>query len=138
MKVCSTCKIEKTSDSFAVNNSKKSGLQSSCKSCQNEKNKRRYAQSAERRNSIGATRKITVDYNRKLMRRYKSFCGCKFCGEKEPVALDLHHLDPKGKDANPSTLLAGSKSRLKSEIRKCVVLCANCHRKVHAGLLIVG
>lgn len=52
-----------------------------------------------------------------------------------PVALDFHHLDPTEKDKNVGDLMSFSTQKLKEEIRKCVVLCANCHRMVHAGLL---
>ncbi len=61
--------------------------------------------------------------------------GCLLCNEKEPVALDLHHLDPEQKDMSPAEMVSFNSERFKAEIRKCVVLCANCHRKVHAGIL---
>ena len=61
--------------------------------------------------------------------------GCPFCGEKEPVALDFHHRDPDVKDG--SVRRQTSLKRVQAEAAKCVVLCANCHRKVHAGLLQV-
>ena len=67
---------------------------------------------------------------------FKRSCeGCVLCGEKEPVSLDFHHLDPKAKDG--AVARQPSIARVLAEIAKCVVLCANCHRKVHAGLLTV-
>lgn len=59
--------------------------------------------------------------------------GCTQCSEKEPAVLDFHHLGDK--DVNVSTMLAMSRIRILAEIAKCIVLCANCHRKVHAGLI---
>ena len=61
--------------------------------------------------------------------------GCALCSEKTPVALDFHHLDPTKKDNEVRRCSTQKKAR--EEIAKCVVLCANCHRKVHAGLLTV-
>ncbi|QXL90328.1 hypothetical protein [Salmonella phage NINP13076] len=74
---------------------------------------------------------------KKLLLDFKS-SGCILCGEKEPVALDLHHIDESTKDANVSDLMRRGTKRLIDEMNKCVVLCANCHRKVHAGILELG
>ena len=59
--------------------------------------------------------------------------GCVACGEKESACLDFHHLGDK--DNVVSQMLGWSNKRVVEEIAKCVVLCANCHRKHHAGLL---
>ena len=61
--------------------------------------------------------------------------GCRVCGEAEPIALDFHHLDPAQKDGSP--LRQSSVKRALAEAAKCVILCANCHRKVHAGLIVL-
>ncbi len=62
--------------------------------------------------------------------------GCSICNEREPACLDFHHLG--GKDMTVSSMLGMNEQRVKDEISKCVVLCANCHRKHHAGLLDIG
>ena len=63
--------------------------------------------------------------------RFKLFKGCFHCGYKDnPVALQFHHVDPSTKVENVSTIRRSSWSqwkKIKAEIRKCVVLCANCH-----------
>lgn len=59
--------------------------------------------------------------------------GCTKCTEKEPAALDFHHTGKK--DAPVSQMYAYNRKRLVKEISRCVVLCSNCHRKHHAGLL---
>ncbi|QGZ16283.1 putative HNH endonuclease [Erwinia phage Hena1] len=51
--------------------------------------------------------------------------------------MDLHHLDEETKDANVSDLMRRGTKKLIAEMNKCVVLCANCHRKVHAGILVL-
>ena len=73
----------------------------------------------------------------KWLAEYKSRLSCQICGESTTVCLDFHHIDKEKKDFS----LAFVKSwgwgldRIKKEISKCVVLCANCHRKAHAGLV---
>lgn len=60
---------------------------------------------------------------------------CYHCKETfPPCCMDLHHVDPSQKlftiNANNKGLEA-----LKEEAKKCVRLCAHCHRKLHAGLI---
>lgn len=69
--------------------------------------------------------------NRKFIRRYKSMCGCKFCGEKDYACLDFHHLNPDEKDIRIAQANRWCIKRLKVEMRKCIVICSNCHRKLH-------
>ncbi len=61
--------------------------------------------------------------------------GCRICQERDPVALDFHHLDPSAKDLHLGGMMSNgyNADRLIAEIQKCVVVCANCHRKLHAG-----
>jgi hypothetical protein len=58
--------------------------------------------------------------------------GCCDCGIKDPRVLEFDHIDPKEKKYNISALLSRgtpwSSEILRSEIRKCRVICANCHR----------
>ena len=74
------------------------------------------------------------DHNNALVKRWKLIKGCKFCGYKaHHAALVLDHLDPSTKCAslrksNRSYNPAWSKDRLKKELGKCQVLCANCHQ----------
>jgi hypothetical protein len=64
---------------------------------------------------------------------------CSVCGyNKCDAALELHHLDPKLKEFQISKSRSYSKEKILSEIKKCVLLCSNCHREVHAGLLNLG
>ena len=53
------------------------------------------------------------------------------CGfKKYPQALDLDHINKNIKVDNVSRMIGNSISwkKIKEEIRKCIVLCANCHR----------
>lgn len=73
----------------------------------------------------------------KWLREYKSNKECKFCKENDPVCLDFHHKDPSTKEGLVGKMVgsAASMDRILKEIAKCEILCANCHRKLHAGTL---
>lgn len=66
--------------------------------------------------------------------------GCKVCGEKAACCLSAHHLDPTTKEFMLASAwgFRPSEERLRRELAKCVCLCENCHRKVHAGLIKLG
>jgi hypothetical protein len=63
--------------------------------------------------------------------------GCAVCHESCPAVLDAHHVDPRKKEQAMAVLKydGASVERYYAEALKCVCLCSNCHRKVHAGLL---
>lgn len=57
---------------------------------------------------------------------------CGYC--KSIAALEFHHKDPNEKDFGISAKgYTRSWERVKKELEKCVLLCANCHREIHAG-----
>ena len=61
---------------------------------------------------------------------------CIKCGyEKYPEVLEFHHRDPSQKDFNVSSKgHSRSWERVRKEIEKCDLLCANCHRELHAEI----
>ena len=61
---------------------------------------------------------------------------CQICGySKCSEALEFHHLDEGNKDFGISKKgYTRSWERVKSEIDKCVLVCANCHRELHAKI----
>lgn len=70
---------------------------------------------------------------RKWFREYKSKLCCEICGFSHPAALDFHHKKPSDKEDNVSHMLHKlvNIDTILSEIEKCAVLCANCHRILH-------
>lgn len=68
------------------------------------------------------------------LNKYKASLACTSCSEDDSVCLDFHHVDSKQKDFSLSQVarMGYSKAKILAEIEKCVVLCANCHRKVHS------
>ncbi len=65
-----------------------------------------------------------------------SKCQNKKCGyNKCSAALEFHHRDPATKEFSISSGgYTRSWERVKKELDKCDLLCANCHREVEAGL----
>lgn len=73
---------------------------------------------------------------RAMAREYKGGKCC-ICGyDKCQRALSFHHLDKDKKDFGLSAKgLTRSWDKIREEIDKCVLLCANCHMEVHDGLV---
>jgi len=62
--------------------------------------------------------------------------SCQICGyDRCAEALEFHHLDSSYKDFGISSKgYTRSWNKVREELEKCVLLYANCHREVHAGL----
>ena len=69
--------------------------------------------------------------------RYKLRKGCNYCNYKKiPSVLHFHHINPKNKLFTIGDKLGRNKHLsytlwkiIKEEIRKCIILCANCHKE---------
>ena len=84
------------------------------------------------RRKTSAKRKVSVEKLRRYTNEYKAARGCALCGERDPRCLDFHHRDRSEKKDKVSKLVAQrAVARMKEEIAKCTVICANCHRKLH-------
>jgi len=93
--------------------------------------KRKYSDRAE------YMKKAVVKRRRKVREMALEYKGgkCCICGyAKCSQALDFHHLTNKhfGISAKGYTR---SWESIRRELDKCIILCANCHRELHAGLL---
>jgi hypothetical protein len=113
-KRCKCCGRELPVDDFNYWNKEKGSRMSICKECEHEKSK------AKR------------DYKKNLLIELKEV-GCCVCGEKDPVCLDFHHYDSSEKEFNVSQALMKTLPDMITEASKCVIVCSNCHRKIHAG-----
>jgi hypothetical protein len=77
------------------------------------------------------------DNKSKYIKDIRSSFPCKICGEKDPIVLEFHHVDPSKKSFGFDVAAhrrIGNK-KIDAEIAKCVVLCANCHAKLHHGIV---
>ena len=82
-------------------------------------------------------REEKLQRNKEYRQDKKSFIDshkkpCVVCGEDDIIVIDFHHIDPKEKSFTIGRN-GYSKEKIKEEIDKCACLCANCHRRVHAG-----
>jgi hypothetical protein len=63
--------------------------------------------------------------------------ACEFCGYAKCLrSLGFHHSDQSQKDFSISRVTA-SWVRIKKELDKCVLTCANCHGEIHDGLIVL-
>ena len=73
----------------------------------------------------------TKDRKLKAIVFEKKRAGCVLCGYKRCMAaLDFHHVS---KDKERSISKASTFAQLEREFSKCIVVCSNCHREIHAS-----
>jgi len=128
-KICSKCKKEKPLSEFNLNNTKKDGHQGCCVLCQKEYGRSHYQKDSDRYKE--RARKRTKEI-RKFRDGYKEDKYCIICGYNKCItALEFHH--PGKKKDNISKLMGGgySLARIKEELKRCDIVCANCHREIH-------
>jgi hypothetical protein len=129
-KVCGRCKEEKALDSFPFRNRKNNVRHPACLTCWKEIRKVSYESNKE---STLRRIKKNKKRNKEWYREYKKTLKCCECGENHPACLDFHHMDPTKKEIEISSFINNTYSinTIMEEIEKCMVLCANCHRKLH-------
>jgi len=113
-KVCKSCGVEKPIEEFNINTKKYKNRHSDCKDC-TAKFAREYRQS-----------------RRDYVAEYKISKGCELCGfvAEHSCQLDLHHIDPSTKTykgSHKSYDAGWSLERIDNELKKCIVVCKNCH-----------
>lgn len=65
---------------------------------------------------------------------------CEICGYDRCVeALEFHHINPEEKDFGIGQKgYTRSIEKNKAEVDKCLLVCANCHREIHNGLIDIN
>lgn len=129
-KVCNKCQIEKSTDEFHA--SKSRGLQAWCKVCRKEIDKTYWKQrssNSEKMEIKNAYQKDRLASFQNLIYEYLTKNPCVDCGESDPIVLEFDHLVPENKYKSVSEMSCRSLTKVKLEISKCQVLCANCHRR---------
>ncbi|MFC1612350.1 hypothetical protein ACFL29_00690 [Patescibacteria group bacterium] len=117
MKKCDYCNKNYPEDDFGVALTTKNKIfrRRKCRFCYRETKK-----------------KLRKKY-RKLISDYKKEQKCRDCGINDHRVLEFHHLDATNKDFDIGNLLNSGRGfdNIKKEIKKCIVICANCHRILH-------
>jgi len=95
-------------------------------------------QEYRKRNPCAERQRIVARQKEKqaVINAYKLGKGCSKCGYKEAAcALDFHHKEPSKKSKSISRMIDDNYSldKIFQEIKKCKILCANCHRIEHFG-----
>lgn len=80
-----------------------------------------------------------INWRRRLKQKSIAALGgcCQCCGYNKSInALEFHHLDPEQKEFSFSQLKVSPKKSqtIITELKKCVLVCANCHREIHDGI----
>jgi hypothetical protein len=127
-KVCGRCKIPKPRESFKTNVRRSDGLQTDCIECRKEYNKAWYGKNkgVVKERSKRINRVLRKDNRRRLL-QYLSEHPCVDCPETDPVVLEFDHL--RDKKFQVSQMMNRSWRLIETEIAKCEVRCANCHRR---------
>lgn len=133
-KCCSICKQEKNVKAFAFKNTSKDTRQSQCNPCRRAKAKVHYRQNRQRAidRSIRNGRKKALKF-----KKFKQTLECIYCGETDTCTFDFHHVEEKVFEVNAYVIARKSWETVVEELKKCVCLCASCHRKVHGGTISI-
>ena len=149
-KKCGTCGIEKPLNNFYKY---KTGLRSYCKEC-NLNNSKKFRANPNNKNKVleysrkqykkpETKAKKYISYSLRLIKIKKQaveYKGgkCSVCGYNKCLsALEFHHKNPLEKDIKLNSRGIDRRKafeKLKAELDKCILLCANCHREIHEKL----
>lgn len=133
MKRCSRCGEEKHLSEFSFKDKAKAKYSAFCRPCVRANSKAHYEANKDRyleRNRRTKARLVDERFN--FLLGYFADNPCVDCGESDPAVLDFDHLRDK-KFLVTRELINKSWADILAEIEKCVVRCANCHRRVTAS-----
>lgn len=127
MKICTKCLIEKVETEFNWKNKSKNIRQWVCRPCHSAYLKEHYKTNPQTYINSSKKRRLAIS---EFVRNCKNV-PCKDCGVSYPhYVMDFDHRDKKDKRFILSKYnQIGSLTKIKAEISKCDVVCANCHRK---------
>lgn len=99
-----------------------------CRGCRTVYNREYYHQRLNKTKMLEGKQRRRKE-TRQAIYDYLKEHPCVECGESDPVVLDFDHLDKSQKTYNVANMLTCSFETIETEILKCRVLCANCHRR---------
>jgi len=102
------------------------------------RNRSKYKRRVERGTvDTNSSSKRVTNYRRELKIRMVNELGgkCKICGfDKYPCSLQFHHINQSDKSFNISDSIRAYRKNIE-ELKKCILLCNNCHTALHNGFL---
>ena len=136
LKRCVICKQEKDLTEFNKHKERKDGLQCHCKECNRVRSKAYYQRNLiSHRKEIKRRKKIHFTKIHLFICDYLSTHPCVICKETNIVKLEFDHLRDKTSNLCDLINYDVSQKVLEEEIKKCQVLCANCHKeKTHKDI----
>jgi len=130
-KVCSRCgPPAQPIENFALRSQTRGTRQPFCRACQREYSREHYR--ANRSRYIGMAKHRNAQRNRanaEFLIEYLRQHPCVDCGEDDVVVLEFDHKRDKIETVSTLSREGYSLDKLKAEIAKCDVVCANCHRR---------
>ena len=127
MRLCKKCDKPKPLEEFDKNKECSEGRTRTCSACNRERQQKWYHNcDKEKRLLAGkAWRRATKE----MFVKEKGGC-CSECKGVFPSSVyDFHHIDTSEKEFSIGRVK--SVSRMREELKKCILLCANCHRIEH-------
>jgi hypothetical protein len=129
-KTCNTCGLSKDLEDFSKKEKSKDGRQGKCKACASDYGTGYYAKNSEEIKERTAPRR---DRQKELLRQaahdYLGCHPCVDCSESDIVVLEFDHLNNKSYNISDIIRMGMSLDSLYEELAKCVVRCANCHKR---------
>lgn len=132
-KRCSRCQQHLPRAAFSKNKTNRDGLQYECRACQNAHRAARYKANTQERERITSNTRAAREHRKTLRDDYLATHPCVDCGEADIVVLEFDHVrGEKEFNISEAVFQQVSEERLRAEIAKCDVRCANCHRRATA------
>lgn len=126
MLTCSKCHNDKDESEFSRNKKRKNGYNNVCKTCKKE-----YQDNWYQRHKPDQLVRMKNNKNkvRDYVRHIKETTPCTDCGKPYPYyVMDFDHKDDSKKFNLANAMLHGF-NKVVEEIKKCDVVCSNCHRE---------
>ena len=130
MKNCNHCGLYLPDEAFNWRNRLLGIRHVTCRNCQKEYQQKWYEGHKDTHLANVQSRKVEARQEaRQFVLEYLYSHPCSKCGETDPIVLEFDHI--RGKEEEIARLITNGASidRLEKEMRRCQVLCSNCHRR---------